>query len=93
MKSLEHQCLDFWRSKPADKWYDWTEKSRCALGQFAEAIGVTAEAVAFVDSAYTVTFWPASMLEAAVYKRNDGGTTFGAAADRLEALLAEQSDA
>lgn len=89
MKNLEHQCLDYWRSKPADEEYYWLDSQVCALGQFFDASGLgIARATGFLDAHGKWQPYPYALAQAAYFS---GVKTFGAAADRLEALLADQS--
>ena len=88
MKNLEHQCLDFWRSKPADEVYDAGNYQACALAQFTRSIGGDPLAIDWRDRTGTTHRFPPVLLDAAF--RVDGrpaAWTFGQAADRLEKLL------
>ena len=89
MKSLEHQCLDFWRSKPADEEYRWITMRECALGQFAAFLGIEPGPYSenYTDRLGNIETWPDPM-RAAAYWCIGCPHTFGAAADRLEKLLA-----
>lgn len=88
VKTLEMQCLDFWRSKPADERYNAANYSDCALGQFAKTIGCEPGPITFRDASGRDHFLSDDLLGAA-YRNDDRkeAWTFGQAADRLEALL------
>lgn len=91
MKSFEHQCLDFWRSKPADEEYKFCAIRACAVYQFLSDAG-------YPVSAAAGTYWldlagvEHPLAEPVRYAARGYPYTFGAAADRLEKLLAEQSN-
>lgn len=91
MKSIEHQFLDFCRSKPADEAFDLMDCQNCALAQFYHAHG-------YPISAALILSWrdhdgvdhdvPYAVASAVGLTRPH---TFGAVADALEAkLLAKQ---
>lgn len=89
MKSLEYQCLDFWRSKPAWKSYDGSCIGECALAQFAESLGAQNYGDSWwQDAGGEIQAYDRRLYNAAMCIGFSGlGWTFGAAADRLEKLL------
>ena len=90
MKSFEHQCLDFWRSKPANETYDYTWSQTCAMARFISesGLGEPSTFLRWRDNGGALHDYPKAMKDAANGYCLEGGWTFGAAADRLERLLA-----
>ena len=85
MKSIEFQCLDFWRSKPADEEYRASLPTVCATGQFiTNVLGAEPYAGSFWDASGVRHEIPPKIFHAAVCGLPH---TFGAAAARLEKLL------
>jgi hypothetical protein len=89
MKSFEHQCLDFWRSKPADEEYDPLDIAHCALAKFARHMGGKPGPEWWTDHCGSRVPYSITLMRAA-FGGSDSSLQYGPAADRLEALLAEQ---
>lgn len=95
MQSIEHQALAFFRSKPADKEYIYTDFSGCAIFQFLEDGGYPVRSVLsgnWTDNAGRTHELPhvlRGMLDGGPGLVSANPTTFGALADRLEKALAQ----
>lgn len=91
MQSLTDQFKAFVKSKPADEAYDSADYSTCALGQFGcrDMTFYNCEDKGIPQEVYVAAAYPpeddAEWFAAASY------FTFGALADRLEKLTAEEA--
>lgn len=85
MQSLNHQFLDFCRSKPRDEKFDYADKVNCAWGQFCNAAGIPWDDD-FPPSSIDRIINPLDDVDFILDE--DCMATFGALADKLDKALA-----